>query len=444
MDGETRVIHPLTGIAPLPQFELWSVSPTQVSVERDIECEVRPMAVLANNQPLEFNITSSIDEYINLSETYLYIKAQVNLTKSDNSKITASDWGHVTPAQYFMHSIFSQIDVKIGDKEVTVAPQTYPYRAYLEALLGYSDNAKKTVLEPAMWKGGKMRQTVIEPKDKTASDLSKGKVFEMMGRLHTDLTFQEKNILGGSEVKIRLIPGNPKFYFTVAGAAGGVSILPEIDFKEVTLYVHKAKAYPSLVASHAAALADYPARYPVTRSEVRTQSVPVGQIDFILENVIRGQMPRRMFIALQKTKAFNGDFGNDPFMFTNANLEYLCAYIDGQQYPTRAYMPSFENRFSTREYMELYIALNQNRTDTYATITRDEFHDSPIFALNFAPDLSSGPGSSGHVNLIAHGSLRLHMRFKSALTEAHNVIMYCEFDNMIQIDGNRNVQTNYN
>ena len=67
MEGDKRVIHPLSGIAPLPQFELWSVSPTQLSIEKDIESEVRPLSVLSATQPIEFNITSAVDEYINLS-----------------------------------------------------------------------------------------------------------------------------------------------------------------------------------------------------------------------------------------------------------------------------------------------------------------------------------------------------------------------------------------
>ena len=215
--SDQRVIHPLSGIAPLPQFELWSISPTQISVDHDVDMEARPLSTLSSTQPIEFNVTSAEDEYINLSETYLYIKARATLAKDDKKDPTSEEWKTLQPAQYFMHALFSQIEVKIGDKEITNAPQTYPYRAYLEALLGYSSDAKKTTLGAALWNDTKVDR--IESIRPETGGGATGKWFEMMGRLHLDLTFQEKNILGGCDLKIRLIPNTPKFYFSSATAA---------------------------------------------------------------------------------------------------------------------------------------------------------------------------------------------------------------------------------
>lgn len=440
MNGERKVIHPLSGVAPLPQFELWSVPPTQISVEKDIETEVRPLSTLAANQPIEFHVSSSVDEYINLSETYLYIKARVILTKDDRRDAGVSDWNSVIPANYFMHALFSQCEVKLGDKEITLAPQTYSYRAFIEALLGYSADAKKTVLSGSLWTETDAERTKIVKNGSASGTGKEGKRFDMMGRLHTDLTFQDKCLLGGVDLKIRLIPNTSKFYFKCDNG-----LTPELELGEVTLLVHKAKTYPSLVSSHAAALANYPARYPITRCEVRQQGIPKGQLDAMLENVIRGQMPRRMFVMMQETEILNGTFNTDPFSFKHCDIDFMAAYIDGVQYPTRPYTPNFTDKLCTREYMELFIALNQNRTDTYATLDKETFiKDMPIFAFNFSPDLSNGPGASGHVNTVSQGSLRLRMRFKRQLTKAMNVLLYSEFDNMIEIDANRNVLTDYN
>src|SRR5439155_20788281 len=99
MDGQRDVIHPLSGTAPLPQFELWSVPPTQVSVLKDIVSEVRPLSTLSANQPIEFIVQSAIDEYINLKETYLYVKARVKLSKDDRTDPKKTDWDSVYPIQ---------------------------------------------------------------------------------------------------------------------------------------------------------------------------------------------------------------------------------------------------------------------------------------------------------------------------------------------------------
>jgi hypothetical protein len=86
-----------------------------------------------------------------------------------------------------------------------------------------------------------------------------------------------------------------------------------------------------------------------------------------------------------------------------------------------------------REYMNLFKALNQHGTDCFLSLSREQFEEKPIFAFNFAPDLSDGCGMVGHVNPVKRGTLRLQLKFSKALTEAINVIAYCEFDNIIEL-----------
>jgi len=67
-----------------------------------------------------------------------------------------------------------------------------------------------------------------------------------------------------------------------------------------------------------------------------------------------------------------------------------------------------------------------------------------MFGFNFADDGSNGCGMNGHVNPIKRGSLGLKMMFRRPLDEAINVLMYCEFDNVIEIDKDHQVTTDYN
>ena len=435
MDGLRDVIHPLSGIAPLPQFELWSVPPTQVSSKNDIQTDVRPLAAVSSSQPTEFIITSAMDEYVNMSETYLYIRARVKLSREDKIDPVMADWDSLLPAQYFLHAIFSQCEIKIRDKEITLAPQTYHYRAYLDALLGFSADAKRTHLATSMWSSNAERNEAVRP----ANDGKEGRWFELMGRLHTDLTFQDKHLLGGVELRIKLVPNDPKFYFSC-----NEGLSPTLEIAEAVLKVRKAKIYPSLLAAHNQALADANARYAITRTEVRYQGIPRGQLDAILDNVIRGQMPRRIFVFLVDTQTFNGSYSKDPFAFRHFDVNFVCAYIDSTQYPSTPYTPDFNENLYAKEFMALYVTLNQNRTDTYMDIDYRSFAvNNTIFAFDFAPDLSNGPGSSGHVNCLTNGTLRLHFRFKRQLPSSVNVLVYCEFDSMIEIDRHRNAFTNY-
>jgi hypothetical protein len=58
-----------------------------------------------------------------------------------------------------------------------------------------------------------------------------------------------------------------------------------------------------------------------------------------------------------------------------------------------------------------------------------------LFGFDLTPDMSK----VGAFQLIKQGNLRVEIHFAEALTATINVIMYAEFDNVIEIDRNRQV-----
>ncbi len=74
------------------------------------------------------------------------------------------------------------------------------------------------------------------------------------------------------------------------------------------------------------------------------------------------------------------------------------------------------------------------------TITREEYAGGyGLYAFDLSPDLSVG----GHFNLVKHGNLRLDIHFLNALAKTINVIIYAEFNNILEIDQSRNVIFDY-
>ena len=75
------------------------------------------------------------------------------------------------------------------------------------------------------------------------------------------------------------------------------------------------------------------AKYPIIRVEVKPITMHSG-IQETLDNVILGQLPKRIIVGFVENKDFNGDENLNPFNFKNVNINYLCLYIDGVQVPT--------------------------------------------------------------------------------------------------------------
>ena len=61
----------------------------------------------------------------------------------------------------------------------------------------------------------------------------------------------------------------------------------------------------------------------------------------------------------------------------------------------------------------------------------------------FGFDLTTDMSEVGVFQLIKQGNLRVEIHFAAVLTATINVIMYAKFDNVIEIDRNRQVLFDY-
>lgn len=421
-------IHPTSSVALLPQFSLWTVPATQESVERDIEYEVRPISTFSSSTPIRFEVRSPTNEYVQFSESLFWIKVKFTLSHSTKTKLDVNDWKKVRFRDNLMHSLFRTVSLSINGKNVIQSPSLYAFKAWFEAKMGFSDVAKSSHLEAAGY-------DAVPHHYFDASHPNEIEI-ELTGPLHMDLSQQPKALVGGTDFVLELVPNDHKFYVEAENEYS----ISKVDFLDTCLYVHRSRVSQAIVDAHNAALLKAPARYPFTRCEVRHMTIASGQNDVILDNIVVGQLPRRMFIALIENKDF---VGGKPFAFDHFDLNYIVCYRDGLQTPEKAYTPNFKKLAFSREYLAFYRALNQNNTDPVINISKNSWFKCPIFGFNFAPDLSNGPSLESHVNMREMGHLRVHVKFAESLKQATVALMYLEFDSCLEIDVLRNIHVDY-
>ena len=430
------LIHQLSSTTTLPEFDIFRVPPTQRSVWKDVVTEHRPICVIEKGSPIPFEFRSEANEFIKFNESMLYLKYKIKLSKTDKSVVKHEDWASIVPVNNFIHSIFDKVELSVNQVQLTMAASNYAYRAYMEKLLGFSKSSKEGFLCGAMWGDRGERTEAITP-EKTA-DQSEITI-ELMDKIHFDLTFQNRAFLGNSTFSIKLYPSPPSFHFEVPT---GYQLITEI--KEPILYVHRSYITDSLSTAIGKALKIAPAKYPITRTEIKHFTLEKGVIERFINHAIDGVLPRRIFVMMVDQAAFSGSVTKNPFYFEHNNLNHLVCYLGGTSFPSQPMTPDFKNNLFVKEFMALYQALNQNGTDTYTELSRKDFKDgNAIFAINLTPDLSSGPGAVGHYNLQNRGELRLHVKFASELTKTTTLLMYQEFDSIIEVDEIGQVHTNY-
>ena len=160
---------------------------------------------------------------------------------------------------------------------------------------------------------------------------------------------------------------------------------------------------------------------------------------------VNGQLPRRTLVGFVSNDAFTGSLKKNPFEFKHFNVEFLACYLDGEQYPRLAYKPNFEKNLFSREYIMFYHGYNQMCSDTRMNITKEMYKNGfTLFAFNFAPDNSEGCNYGRMASPRRVGTMRLEVQFSKPTPEVINIIFFNEFDNIIGIDSQYMVHTDYN
>ncbi|GFX91397.1 uncharacterized protein TNCV_1934131 [Trichonephila clavipes] len=89
------------------ESELFNLPGTQRVIQDEQWKQFHPLSNVFDNAPVEFNISGSAEDYIDLSQTQLYVKAKK--VKVGNTPITKDDT--IGPVNLFLHSLVPQVDV---------------------------------------------------------------------------------------------------------------------------------------------------------------------------------------------------------------------------------------------------------------------------------------------------------------------------------------------
>jgi hypothetical protein len=419
------------------ELQIFEDSPPQMAAESAVFQDVHPTTALdGTSEKIEFVIQGSDTEYLDLNDTLLSLRVQ--LCKQDGTKFVAADADQPVPSNYFMNALFSNVTLTLNDTHIEGGSEIYPYKATIESIFNFSEDAKRIQLLPAGYSDEE------DERKKWGKDSVE---FELVGSLRLDFFNQPRYLIPG--VSVRIVLTRTKDHFALH-LPKNTAMDPKFAFKtkltSALLYVRRVKVTPFVEKGHSHGFKTKNAIYPYSRTKTVMFSVPTGTTSFFKENLFStALLPKFIIVGMVHGNAYGGALDQEPFKFQHFNVSHISLHRDGQSIPyKRAYNPVFPNQAAgqqTKLFADVYVrSMLQNtqilNNNTSNGVEYKDFYENgyTFFTFNLAPDFDFI-----QTQVPRDANLRLDMQFGQALTHPINVIAYAIYDAKLQITRDRNI-----
>ena len=474
-------VHPYSKRCEKSEVDLFSVPPTQLSLEKGRWIDYRPLSSVENPDSAITFLIAGTDEYLDLSKTILYVEGKI-LKGDDDTPLSGGGQINVAPVNNFLHSLFKQVDVYLNGKQVTPAMGTYAYRSYIETLLNYDVSAKKSQLSSALYfkdtarhmdrNGALPQQMSVKVKNTAKSDaeeeikvtipgtgnqgfanrhkfIENGIQFVLSGPIFSDVFMSDRLLLNMLNLKV-VLNRSPNTFCLMDTNVGNAKLDPKVKLTDVVLRIRKVKVDQAINDATEITLKQTPALYPIRRVECKILTIPNGLPSVRQDNIFSGVIPKSFVFGLVNVDASNGTYDKNPYNFAHFGVHTVSLTANGEEIPfkqlTLKYPKDDDGKVDPAtdtevDFIQAYNTLFSGTGKIYANtgldITREEYPGGyALYAFDLTPDMCN---TTDYFNAVQRGSLSVAITFGKTHKDATAMVCYGDFENVIRIDSERNV-----
>ena len=436
-------------------LNLFKVPKTDISTVAYRMVTIQPTTTGIN--PMEF-VIPGLDGFTDLGRSYFTM--ELALKKDDGGNLVAAE--KLWPANNLAHTIIKQIDLHLNGTLISPQSDTYHYKAYFESLLNFDRADGKTILRPSGWynaldsppewtanntnKAGPHQHYTDLPQNQKntldamiaeTAEYAGGRTRSLVFKPHLEVFHTGKVLVPGVEIKMKFHFNSPNLFMNGVGLAARLN---EADIK-IRFHMCQLRLNETVFMNLSAKREDGEvAVYPTVRSEIRTFSMDGALTRFDIPNLFQNRVPDRMIVGLVDSRAFNGAVTRDPFCFQKFQLTSIKQIVKGEEYPYETLQLVGNN--SSKDllgYFRFLLASGVVCKMKGNMVEQDDWGQGKGCTLFMFDNVASGCADSANLNPRQSGDLQLKLEFRAAPGSNITVIVYGEFENLIEIDKNRAV-----
>jgi len=441
-------VHPNSTPCSKSELDLFTIPPTQIVIQKGQWIDHQPVSSINASAPIEFNIIGT-EDYVDLSKTMLVVKVKV--TKANGTDF--GDGEKTAPVNNLLQSLFKQVDVFLNGVQVTQSTGTYSYTSYYETILNFGPAAKKSQLTAGLF----YKDTAgnLYSPDPTLTNaaanlglkshysfIKESALVDLFGPIYCDLFYSERLLLNHVNITVKLTPNNSAFCLMSGEAAPNYKVV----IQSAVLKVRQVKVSPVIKLEHARELQKgNTAKYPIRRTECKAFTIPSGNPSIHKSDLFNGNIPTRVVLGMVDSTAFNGSYTKKTYNFQLYGATSMSLTVDGEQIPFKPINLKLTAAGGKNNFIEAYQTLFSGSGMLYQNvgndISREDYSNGyGLLVFDLTPDHCS---SSTHLNQKQKGNISLEIQFTTGLVNAINLIIYGEFESIIQVDQGRHVIYDY-
>ena len=448
-------------------FELFSLPPTNTAVLKTMDVELLPLSALQEGSSVEIQVPALTDEYWDLYNSRLYMR--IKMTRRNGNAMQAADVA--APINDIFNGFWKNLELKVGREELCHSNGMHAYRSFIMHLIHDSDESltsereMRLLYKDTAGQLDALNAKVSNPNHLIAGDdlisnadntamvrsaadaalgnngpyqryraVQESREVELMGAISVDLFEQERYLLPGVSMRLRLERQDQAFMVMAADDAYRLQLL------EIKLYMRKVTPAPGVILGHKDALAKTTAKYPLTSKKVTSVALPAGIRDKKTETIFEGQLPKRVVVGLVTAEAMAGAWARNPFNFQQFNLLKMQLEVNGEPVRSQALTPTVREHRYIHCFETLFRGVNKLDGERGSIIKRSDWPKGySLYVFDLTPDMDADDSYT----LLKTGTVRLDLQFGVPLDAAVNVVVYAEFDQLIEITAEHNVSRAY-
>ena len=418
-------------------------------VESGRDIFYQPFTPLNESSYTEFVVTPNGLDYIDMAQ--IRVGGRLKIVKVDDSNVesvlAATD--DISVVNLFPSTLWKMVSVSLGGQDVQEnSAYTYPWKVYLETLLGVSDAEKKTYMkDSSLWiadtigkestntKKGEAATDKRTAYDDRADYITASKEYQFCIPLHVDLFQTQKLLLNGVSMRVKLIHNDPEF--SILHASDNAKF--KVKFLDLHLMVRSLTLAPSLTEKHTAMLSRQPAVYSFPMGKITTHTISTSTDNVILQNVCNGLLPSMCIIGFVDGDHFAGANSKNPFIFAPHAITSFYFRVNGIITPSTPYAPRFDNKMALRSYLDFVKHLSLDKGRDVGMTYESFLSNNCFYVLDCSGHACGQAGKHPPIN----GSVDVVIKFKTVPAKTIKMVIYSVHNQSISIDRDRNVTVAY-